>query len=37
MAIFYTGNIGSNAFAGLIAAGIFSGMDGKSGLEGWRW
>ncbi|KAH8148255.1 uncharacterized protein LAJ45_07707 [Morchella importuna] len=37
MAIFYTGNIGSNAFAGLIAAGIFSGMDGKNGLEGWRW
>ncbi|KAH7171248.1 major facilitator superfamily domain-containing protein [Dactylonectria macrodidyma] len=37
ISILYTGNILATAFAGLIAAGIFSGMDGLGGLEGWRW
>lgn len=27
----------SNAFGGLMAAGILSGMDGKLGQAGWRW
>ena len=33
----YTGNILATAFAGLIAAGIFAGMDDLSGIAGWRW
>ena len=37
IAILYTGNILATAFAGLIAAGIFHGMDGAGGLSGWRW
>lgn len=37
IAILYTGNILATAFAGLIAAGIFHGMDGAAGLSGWRW
>ncbi|KAK4575038.1 hypothetical protein LTR86_000889 [Recurvomyces mirabilis] len=37
ISILYTGNILATAFAGLIAAGIFSGMDGLAGVEGWRW
>ncbi|CZT51312.1 related to putative tartrate transporter [Rhynchosporium secalis] len=36
IAILYTGNILATAFAGLIAIGIFK-LDGKVGLEGWRW
>ncbi|KAH8601861.1 major facilitator superfamily domain-containing protein [Bisporella sp. PMI_857] len=36
IAVLYTGNILSTAFAGLIAVGIFK-MDGVAGLEGWRW
>ncbi|EGC43627.1 MFS transporter [Histoplasma capsulatum var. duboisii H88] len=35
--ILYTGNILATAFAGLIAAGIFAGMDGRSGIKGWQW
>jgi MFS family permease len=27
----------SNSFGGLIAAGLVSGLEGKGGLEGWRW
>ena len=27
----------SNACAGLIAAGILSGMDGSHGIAGWQW
>ncbi|KAM0280055.1 hypothetical protein ACHAQH_004250 [Verticillium albo-atrum] len=37
MSLFYTGNILASAFSGLIAAGIFSGLDGALGLAGWRW
>lgn len=37
ISILYTGNILATAFAGLIAAGIFHGMDGAGGLAGWRW
>ncbi|KAF8507454.1 MFS general substrate transporter [Hysterangium stoloniferum] len=36
-AILYCGNITSNAFGGLLAAGILSNMDGKLGQAGWRW
>ncbi|OBT56124.1 hypothetical protein VE04_02798 [Pseudogymnoascus sp. 24MN13] len=37
MAVLYTGNILATAFAGLIGAGVFHGMDGLAGLAGWRW
>lgn len=37
MALLYAGSILSNAFAGLISAGILSGMNGVHGLAGWRW
>ncbi|KAJ9638828.1 hypothetical protein H2199_006688 [Coniosporium tulheliwenetii] len=37
IAILYTGNILATAFAGLIAAGIFHGLDNVAGLTGWRW
>lgn len=37
MSLFYTGNILASAFSGLIAAGIFHGLDGSLGLAGWRW
>ncbi|KAI6785328.1 MFS transporter [Emericellopsis cladophorae] len=37
IAILYTGNILATAFAGLIAAGIFHGMDNLAGLAGWQW
>jgi MFS family permease len=37
MSIFYTGNLLASSFSGLIAAGVFAGLDGTRGLEGWRW
>lgn len=37
MAVFYTGNMSASAFSGLIAAGIFAGLDGKADLKGWQW
>ncbi|KAF4266492.1 hypothetical protein KXW23_002271 [Aspergillus fumigatus] len=37
MAILYTGNMLASSFSGLIAAGIFAGLDGVHGLAGWRW
>lgn len=37
IAILYTGNILATAFAGLIAAGIFYGLDDVAGISGWRW
>ncbi|EQB47904.1 MFS transporter [Colletotrichum gloeosporioides Cg-14] len=37
LAVFYTGNLLASSFSGLIAAGVFAGLDGKHGLAGWRW
>jgi MFS family permease len=37
IAILYTGNILATAFAGLIAAGIFHGLDKVAGISGWQW
>ncbi|CAG8919493.1 unnamed protein product [Penicillium salamii] len=37
VAIVYCGNTVANGFGGLLAAGIMSGLNGKGGLEGWRW
>lgn len=37
MALLICGILLSNAFAGLISAGILSGMGGVGGLEAWRW
>ncbi|KAJ4376000.1 hypothetical protein N0V83_001280 [Neocucurbitaria cava] len=37
LSIFYTGNLLASSFSGLIAAGVFSGLDGRNGWEGWRW
>lgn len=37
LAIFYTGNLLASTFSGLIAAGVFAGLDGVHGLSGWRW
>lgn len=36
-ALLFSGSIISNAFSGLISAGILGGLDGKAGLAGWRW
>jgi hypothetical protein len=33
----YTGNITSNAFGGLLSAAIFSDLNGKLGVAGWRY
>ncbi|KAJ7146772.1 MFS general substrate transporter [Mycena epipterygia] len=35
--IMYAGLISSNAFGSLLAAGIFSGMEGLRGIRAWRW
>lgn len=37
IAVLYTGNILATAFAGLIAAGIYHGLDDVAGVAGWRW
>ncbi|KAF7618476.1 putative allantoate permease [Aspergillus flavus] len=37
MALLVCGILLSNAFAGLISAGILSGMGGVAGLAAWRW
>ncbi|KAM5344195.1 hypothetical protein ACJ41O_012732 [Fusarium nematophilum] len=37
MSIFYTGNMAASSFSGLIAAPIFSRLDGVHGLHGWQW
>ncbi|WVF73150.1 hypothetical protein IAT40_007969 [Kwoniella sp. CBS 6097] len=36
-AILFGGNLISNAFAALVAAGILGNMDGAGGRAGWRW
>ncbi|KAL4794416.1 major facilitator superfamily domain-containing protein [Aspergillus venezuelensis] len=37
ISVLYTGNILATAFAGLIAAGVFEGMDDLAGITGWQW
>lgn len=37
LAVFYTGNMLASSFSGLIAAGIFHGLDKNMGLAGWQW
>ncbi|KAK5721323.1 hypothetical protein LTR17_014693 [Elasticomyces elasticus] len=37
ISILYTGNILATAFAGLIAAGVFAGLEGSHGIAGWQW
>ncbi|KAJ4192955.1 hypothetical protein NW767_010485 [Fusarium falciforme] len=37
IALLYCAQILATGFSGLIAAGIFAGMDGLKGIEGWRW
>ncbi|WDK10905.1 major facilitator superfamily transporter [Colletotrichum graminicola] len=37
ISVLYSGNILATAFVGLISAGVFHGLEGASGLEGWRW
>ncbi|KAI0005200.1 major facilitator superfamily transporter [Xylariaceae sp. FL0662B] len=37
IATLYCAQILATGFSGLIAAGIFAGMDGLRGLAGWRW
>ncbi|KAJ5664679.1 MFS general substrate transporter [Penicillium macrosclerotiorum] len=37
VAVLYCGNTIANGFGGLLAAGILDGLDGASGLAGWRW
>ncbi|EXJ80151.1 hypothetical protein A1O1_08293 [Capronia coronata CBS 617.96] len=37
MAWLYTGNMLASSFSGLIASGVFAGLDGKHGLAGWQW
>jgi hypothetical protein len=37
MSLFFTANMLASSFSPLIAAGVFSGLDGAMGLAGWRW
>ncbi|KAF4984049.1 hypothetical protein FZEAL_662 [Fusarium zealandicum] len=37
IAFLYCAQILATGFSGLIAAGIFAGMDGLAGIAGWRW
>lgn len=37
IAMLYCAQILATGFSGLIAAGVFEGMDGVRGLAGWRW
>ncbi|KAI9147044.1 Major facilitator-type transporter hxnP [Paramyrothecium foliicola] len=37
MSLFFTANMLASSFSPLIAAGVFSGLDGSMGLAGWRW
>ncbi|GAA5910880.1 hypothetical protein JCM8208_006676, partial [Rhodotorula glutinis] len=36
-AFLYSGSLLSGAFSGFISAGVQSGLDGKLGMESWRW
>jgi MFS family permease len=37
MSLFFTANMLASSFSPLIAAGVFSGLDGSMGLAGWKW
>ncbi|KAH9434782.1 hypothetical protein MCOR02_003745 [Pyricularia oryzae] len=37
IALLYCAQILATGFSGLIAAGVFAGLDGVRGLSGWRW
>jgi MFS family permease len=37
VAVLYSAQILATGFTGLIAAGVFAGLDGTQGLAGWRW
>jgi len=37
MAVWHAGNIASNIFSGLLAAGILTTMDGIANLRAWQW
>ncbi|OJJ74140.1 hypothetical protein ASPBRDRAFT_119289 [Aspergillus brasiliensis CBS 101740] len=37
VAVVYCGNTIANGFGSMFAAGVMSGLNGKGGLEGWRW
>ena len=37
MSVFYTRNMMASSFSGLIAAGVFEGLDKVQGLAGWQW
>lgn len=37
VSILYAGNIFAVSFAGLIAAAVFSTLDGSQGIHGWQW
>ncbi|KAF1851292.1 MFS transporter-like protein [Cucurbitaria berberidis CBS 394.84] len=37
IAMLYCAQILATGFSGLIAAGVFAGMDGVRGIAGWRW
>jgi hypothetical protein len=37
IAILYSGLVLSQAFSGLIAAGVYDGLEGARGLAGWKW
>lgn len=37
IAVLYCAQILATGLSGLIAAGIFAGMDGLKGISGWRW
>ena len=37
MAIWHAGHIISNAFSGLLAAGVLTNMDGIANLSAWQW
>ncbi|CEI38444.1 unnamed protein product [Fusarium venenatum] len=37
MAIWHAGNIASNIFSGLLAAGVLENMNGVAGMRAWQW
>ena len=37
IALLYCAQILATGFSGLIAAGVFAGLDGSRGIAGWRW